>query len=90
MKLLLRPDCFRGSIGAWEVFAVLFRKDMEASCAYCRHGAKIDDDTVLCSRKGLRGCNEPCLRFSYDPLKRVPEPLSCIELSSFSDEDFSL
>ena len=63
---------------------------MQSSCAYCRRAAKIDTQTVLCSHKGIQAADASCYRFSYDPLKRVPEPVELVELRSFSDSDFSL
>ena len=33
---------------------MLFRKKIEASCAYCRFGAKLEDDKILCAKKGLK------------------------------------
>ncbi len=52
---------------------MLFRKNIEPACAYCRHSSPIDDEAVICVKKGVVAPWGRCRRFSYDPLKRSPE-----------------
>ena len=69
---------------------MLFRKKIERSCAYCLYGAKLDEDQVLCSKKGLRPTDGKCRRFRYDPTKRVPKKAKAMDFSKYDEEDFSL
>jgi transcriptional regulator with XRE-family HTH domain len=32
---------------------MLFRKKIERSCSYCLYGTKVDEETILCSKKGI-------------------------------------
>lgn len=69
---------------------MLFRKKIEKSCTYCAHGAMLDDETVLCAKKGLRPISSKCFRFRYDATKRVPKKAKAIDFSQYSEKDFSL
>ena len=69
---------------------MLFRKKIERSCAYCIHCAKLNDDSVLCAKKGVMPINGKCARFSYDPCKRVPGKAKALDLSKYDQEDYSL
>lgn len=69
---------------------MLFRKKIQRSCSYCRHAAKLDEDTVLCVKKGLRPVYGKCLRFRYDPCKRIPPKPKALDFSKYDREDFSL
>ena len=69
---------------------MLFRKKISRSCAYCRHGAKLDEEQVLCAKKGIRPIDGKCLRFRYDPCKRVPVKAKALDFSKYDREDFSL
>ena len=69
---------------------MLFRKKIERSCSYCRYGAKLEDDVILCSKKGMCGIDESCRRFKYDPLKRVPHKAKALDFSKYREKDFSL
>ena len=67
---------------------MLFRKKIERSCTYCVYGTMLEEDQVLCSKKGLRSAEKPCRKFKYDPLNRTPaRPVS---LGEFSAEEFVL
>lgn len=69
---------------------MLFRKKIPHACSYCAHGGKVDDQTVLCRKKGFVAASYRCRKFKYDPLKRVP-PRTCVQdFSKYRDEDFSL
>ena len=69
---------------------MLFRKKIARSCAYCRHGVKLDDEQVLCAKKGIRPIDGKCLRFCYDPCKRVPVKAKALDFAKYDQEDFSL
>ena len=32
---------------------MLFQKDIEPRCAYCQRGAQLEDDKILCVKKGV-------------------------------------
>lgn len=70
--------------------AMLFRKKMEPSCAYCAHGARLGEDTVLCAKKGLRTPEGSCRKFRYDPCKRIPGKQKTPDFSKYDQEDYSL
>ena len=67
---------------------MLFRKKMERSCAYCSRAVKIDEDTMVCVKRGVVCPEDACRRFRYDPLKRIPfrQP----RLQKYKPEDFVL
>ncbi len=69
---------------------MFFRKRIEKSCAYCAHAAKIDDDQVLCMKRGVVSIERKCRKFDYDPLKRVPLKAKPIDFDKYSEEDFAL
>lgn len=69
---------------------MLFRKKIERSCAYCIFGASIDDDQILCAKKGVRTITDQCRKFSYDPCKRIPVKARALDFSKYDQEDFSL
>ena len=69
---------------------MLFRKKIERSCTYCVHGAKLNDGTILCSKKGIQGDDQGCVRFKYDPCKRIPVRAKAMDFSKYDQEDFSL
>ena len=72
-----------------EANIMLFRRKIERACAYCVHAVKIDEDTMVCRRRGPVPIDSSCRRFSYDPLKRVPEAASSLPQSR-EDADYSL
>lgn len=69
---------------------MLFRKKITRACAYCQHGVKLDEDQVLCAKKGIRPIDGKCLRFRYDPCKRVPVKAKALDFAKYDQEDFSL
>ncbi len=70
--------------------AMLFRKKIERSCSYCAYGTRLDDDLILCSKKGMKSSDEKCFRFRYDPTKRIPAKQKPLDFSKYDKEDFSL
>ena len=69
---------------------MLFRKKIERSCSYCQYSAYLDNEKILCSKKGCRNLDNPCRRFRYDPCKRIPPKLKALDFSRYDQEDFSL
>ena len=48
---------------------MLFRKDIEPSCLYCKFSRQISETELACEKKGFVEPNGSCRRFRYDPLK---------------------
>ena len=69
---------------------MLFRKDIEPCCAYCAHSAPVDDESVVCAKKGVMKIWGKCRRFVYDPLKRAPEAPAKPASTGLSEKDFEL
>lgn len=69
---------------------MLFRKKMERSCSYCAHGTKIDDEQVLCIKRGVVSVCGQCRKFTYDPCKRIPPKPKALDFRKYDNEDFSL
>ncbi len=69
---------------------MLFRKKIAKACTYCQFGTKIDDEQVLCIKKGVVPINGKCRKFTYDPCKRVPLKAKAIDFAKYNDEDYSL
>lgn len=69
---------------------MLFRKKIEHSCAYCRYGAALEEDHILCAKKGLKTPEDKCWRFCYDPCKRIPKKAKALDFSKYDKEDYSL
>lgn len=69
---------------------MLFRKKIERSCSYCQHGTQLEDELVLCTKKGLKSIDKKCWRFQYDPCKRIPLKAKALDFSKYDQEDFSL
>ena len=69
---------------------MLFRKKIQRSCSYCEYATRIDDEQVLCSKKGVRSCAAKCRKFSYDPCKRIPVKPKAPNFQQYNDQDFTL
>ena len=69
---------------------MLFRKKIPKSCSYCLHSARLDEEQVLCAKKGIRPLDGKCLRFKYDPCKRIPCKAKAMDFSKYEEADFSL
>lgn len=68
---------------------MLFKKKIEKSCAYCAYGTKLDDDQILCVKKGVVKSGK-CRKFSYEPTKRIPLKPKALDFDKYKSEDFSL
>ena len=69
---------------------MLFRKKIERSCTYCLYGTYLENDGILCSKKGMKTVEDKCRRFKYDPCKRIPLKAKTMDFSRYDKEDFSL
>ena len=69
---------------------MLFKKEIETRCAYCARGTQLEEQTILCKKKGVVEAGGHCRSFQYDPLKRVPPRPAVLDLSRLDKEDFSL
>ncbi len=69
---------------------MLFRKKMERSCSYCLHCAKLDNAQVLCAKRGIMPVDGSCMKFRYDPCKRVPSKPKSLDFAKYDNEDYSL
>ena len=66
---------------------MLFRKSIEPACAYCVRAYAGEDDSIICTKKGVMQPWQRCRSFEYDPLKRQPEaplpPVTKVDPSAF-------
>ena len=69
---------------------MLFRRNIEPRCAYCKRGAAISEREVACVKRGIVPVEHHCRSFKYDPLKRVPPRPAALEMQRLKEEDFSL
>ncbi len=68
----------------------LFQSNIEPRCAYCAKGAPLEEDRILCVKKGVVRGGDRCGAFRYDPLKRVPPKPAVLDTSKLKEEDFQL
>lgn len=69
---------------------MLFRKRIEKSCAYCEYGTKLNNEQVLCIKKGIVAMDKKCRKFRYDPCKRIPAKPKALDFEKYNEEDYSL
>lgn len=69
---------------------MLFAKKIEPRCTYCQRGTALNEEQVVCLKKGVVSAGGRCRAFRYDPLKRVPPKPVAFELGKLRDEDFVL
>ncbi len=69
---------------------MLFDRNIEPRCAYCKRGEVVDDEQIICIKKGMVSPSGACRSFRYDPLKRVPPKPAAAKFDRFKDEDFTL
>jgi hypothetical protein len=70
--------------------AMLFRKKIERSCTYCIHATRLEEDQILCAKKGMKCAGDKCRKFKYDPTKRIPQKEKALDFSKYDEQDFSL
>ncbi len=69
---------------------MLFRKKIDRSCSYCMHCTKLNDEHVLCSKRGVMELTGQCMSFKYDPCKRIPGRAKTLDFRKYDQEDYSL
>lgn len=69
---------------------MLFRKEIERSCEYCTNGTVIDEEQVLCIKRGVVPLSSKCRKFCYDPCKRIPPKPKALDVQKYEDVDYSL
>jgi len=69
---------------------MLFRKKIQKSCSYCEYGTKLNDEQVLCMKKGVMPIDKKCRKFRYDPCKRIPPKPKALDFEKYNEEDYSL
>ena len=69
---------------------MLFQKKIEPRCAYCQRGTELDEEKILCAKRGVVDRAGHCRAFGSAPLKGVPPPPPSLDLGSLKDEDFTL
>jgi len=69
---------------------MLFRKKIERSCSYCAFSTKMDQENMLCIKRGVVSADTDCRKFRYDPFKRIPPRPRALDFSKYEDDDFSL
>ena len=69
---------------------MIFRKNVEPACAYCKHSAPAGEDSCICVKKGIVSLWDSCRRFSYDPLRRVPEAAPAPKTEGLYPDSFTL
>lgn len=72
------------------VITMLFRKKIGRSCAYCIYGTRLEEEQILCAKKGVKTVDDQCRRFKYDPCKRIPAKAKAMDFSKYDQEDYSL
>ncbi|MDE6107453.1 MAG: hypothetical protein K2F83_02110 [Oscillospiraceae bacterium] len=68
----------------------LFQENMDPRCAYCAKGSFLDDEQILCAKKGVVPASGHCRAFRYDPLRRVPPKPAVLKPDTHSPEEFRL
>ena len=68
----------------------LFQKKIDPRCTYCTYGRALNDEQVVCSKRGVMSAGSHCRSFKYDPLKRVPPRPIKLKGTSIPDEEFHL
>ena len=69
---------------------MLFRKKIQKSCSYCTHGVMIDDNQILCPKKGVVSPEQKCRKFEYAPCKRIPLKPKTPNFEKYTEDHFSL
>lgn len=69
---------------------MFFRKKMPRSCTYCLNATKLNDEEVLCIKRGVVSNEKACRKFIYDPCKRIPPKVKAQNFRDYDDTDFSL
>lgn len=75
--------------GGKQMASKLFGKNIEPACAYCTHGFwDSRHEMILCAKKGVVAPYYQCRKFTYAPLKRVPQKTP--RLPEYDKSEFQL
>lgn len=69
---------------------MLFRKKIDPYCAYCARAGRVDEERMVCQKKGIVDAGGHCPSFRYDPLKRTPSRPKPMPIQQFNPDDFIL
>lgn len=69
---------------------MLFHRDHPARCADCLYAAPGEGENLQCAKRGEVSPENKCLRFRYDPCKRIPPRPKAIDFGKYEEEDYSL
>lgn len=69
---------------------MLFRKKIEPRCGYCQHCTKLSDEQILCIKRGVMPTDGKCIKFRYDPCKRIPVKARALDFKKYDQEDYTL
>lgn len=69
---------------------MLFSKKIDKHCGNCLYAVLLEDDRVECRKKGMKHVQDKCMRYTYDPCKRVPSKSKATDFSKYEEYDYSL
>ena len=69
---------------------MLFRKKIKKDCLYCQYAKAVNDKVLICQKRNDQAALKPCLRFKYDPCKRIPPRPKAPDFTSYNENDYSL
>lgn len=69
---------------------MLFKKKIQKSCTYCEYGTVLNDEEILCIKRGVVPASKACRKFRYDPCKRIPPKSAVPDFGKYNEDDFSL
>ena len=69
---------------------MLFDRNIEPCCMYCRYAAALGYNEVACVRRGIMDVAGSCGSFRYEPTKRVPVPAPSVDATGLTEEDFAI
>ena len=69
---------------------MLFQKDIEPRCCYCQRGTQLDEEQILCVKKGVVSPGSSCRPSRSAPLRGVPTPPVTRDLGKWKEEVFPL
>ena len=71
-------------------YVMLFRKRIHYCCTYCANGTQVDNEQVLCIKRGVVCAYGKCRKFIYDPCKRIPTKPKALDFNQYEKEDYTL
>ena len=72
------------------VVTLLFRRNIEPYCCYCKYGMTLGFNEVACSKRGIMAGDGNCGAFRYEPTKREPEFSMTAATPKVSEEDMRI